>query len=128
MPELLEDGDLCKPELTGLLRSDGAGVEVAVASMSCDCDAPHDGQNFEVDSISRPHDKQLMEESFATSNCSKRRHHISDAMSRRMFFPPLWDEQTPDITTARFGMRLVLTFMRLNVLLPNHEIHQQRRA
>src|SRR5207302_4903411 len=77
--ELLDEEDRKEPRLIGPAVGGGAGVDVAVidAFSSWDCDAPHDGQNREPDSISWPHDEHLMDESLATRYAKLTRHHIS---------------------------------------------------
>jgi hypothetical protein len=64
--ELLEPEDRAELRLTGFGVLGKAGLEVAVASRSRDCEVPHQGQNLAPDSISLPHDEQWMDESLAT--------------------------------------------------------------
>ena len=56
--ELLDPEDRAELRLAGLGVLRKVGLEVAVASRSRDCEAPHEGQNFAPASISLPQDEQ----------------------------------------------------------------------
>jgi len=64
--ELLEPPERADDRLTGFGVFRGDGVDVAVASTSRDCEAPHAGQNREPVSISLPQEEQWMDASLAT--------------------------------------------------------------